>query len=51
MRVIGGFLVVKSAIENIQKLKVPKSNILCEPHLSKYNLYNSLNFKIQKIKH
>ena len=29
-------------------LKIPKSKITCEPHLSKYNLYNSINFKSQK---
>ena len=45
---LGGFKIVKSAIENILKLKIPKSRLLCEPHLSKYNLYNSINFKSQK---
>ena len=45
---LGGFKIVKSAIENILKLKIPKSTLLCEPHLSKYNLYNSINFKSQK---
>ena len=45
---LGGFKIVKSAIENILKLKIPKSRLFCEPHLSKYNLYNSINFKTQK---
>jgi aminopeptidase-like protein len=45
---LGGFKIVKSTIENILKLKIPKSRLLCEPHLSKYNLYNSINFKSQK---
>ena len=45
---LGGFKIVKSCIEEILKLKIPKSKITCEPHLSKYNLYNSINFKSQK---
>ncbi len=45
---LGGFKIVKSSIEDILKLKIPKSRITCEPHLSKYKLYNSINFKVQK---
>ena len=45
---LGGFKIVKSSIEDILKLKIPKSKIICEPHLSKYKLYNSINFKDQK---
>ena len=45
---LGGFKIVKSSIEEILKLKIPKSKIICEPHLSKYNLYNSINFKNYK---
>jgi len=45
---LGGFKIVKSCIEEILKLKIPKSKMTCEPHLSKYNLYNSINFKSQK---
>ena len=44
----GGFKIVKSSIEDILKLKIPKSKIICEPHLSKYKLYNSINYKNQK---
>ena len=45
---LGGFKIVKSSIEDILKLKIPKSKINCEPHLSKYKLYNPINFKDQK---
>tara|TARA_Y100000389_G_scaffold205040_1_gene262341 strand:- start:5914 stop:7230 length:1317 start_codon:yes stop_codon:yes gene_type:complete len=45
---LGGFRIVKSSIKDIIKLKFPKSKVICEPHLSKYKLYNSINFKNQK---
>tara|TARA_Y100000816_G_scaffold292616_1_gene289129 strand:- start:2201 stop:3511 length:1311 start_codon:yes stop_codon:yes gene_type:complete len=45
---LGGFKIVKSSIEEIFKLKIPKSKVICEPHLSKYNLYDSINFKNNK---
>jgi aminopeptidase-like protein len=41
----GGFNVAKTAINFLLKEILPKSNILCEPHMSKYNLYPYLSTK------
>ena len=41
----GGFKVVRSAINILLKKTIPISNILCEPFLSKRNLYNTLSSK------
>ena len=44
----GGFNVAKEAINIILKNIYPKSNILCEPQLSKRGLYPSLSTKNKK---
>tara|TARA_X000000950_G_scaffold278491_1_gene369523 strand:+ start:18932 stop:20233 length:1302 start_codon:yes stop_codon:yes gene_type:complete len=47
----GGFNVAKESIVNLQKSEIPKSNIVCEPKLSKRNMYNSIsaiNYKSNK---
>ncbi len=41
----GGFKVIKAAIEILQKKIIPKSNILCEPQMSKRSLYPSISMK------
>jgi len=41
----GGFKVAKTAVNILLKLKVPKTKILCEPHMTKYNLYPTLSTK------
>ena len=41
----GGFQVAKTAINILLKLVVPKAKILCEPHMTKYNLYPTLSTK------
>jgi aminopeptidase-like protein len=48
----GGFLVAKSAIEILVKKIIPKVKILCEPHMSKRNLYPTIssNYKSEFIK-
>jgi aminopeptidase-like protein len=40
----GGFLVAKTAIEILLKKTIPKVKILCEPHMSKRNLYPTISF-------
>ena len=40
----GGFLVAKTAIEILLKKSIPKVKILCEPHMSKRNLYPTISF-------
>ena len=41
----GGFEVAKRAINILLKKIIPKNKILCEPHMSKYNLYPTLSTK------
>ena len=41
----GGFKVIKAAIEILQKKIIPRSNILCEPQMSKRSLYPSISMK------
>ena len=41
----GGFEVAKRAINILLKKIIPKNKILCEPHMSKYNLYSTLSTK------
>ena len=41
----GGFQVARMAVNILLKLIVPKSKILCEPHMTKYNLYPTLSTK------
>ena len=43
--VYGGFQVAKTAINNLLNEIVPKNKMLCEPHMSKYNLYPTLSSK------
>ena len=38
----GGFNVAKNAVINLLKIKLPISNILCEPQLSKRNMYEKI---------
>lgn len=44
----GGFNVAKTAIEILSKKIIPKNNILCEPQLSKRNLYPKISNFHQK---
>ena len=60
----GGFNISKLSIENILKMKNlkflkreennkkkgPMTSVICEPHLSKRNLYRKMNFIKEKIK-
>ena len=48
--ITGGFKVAKTAINNLLNMLIPKSKVLCEPHLSKYNLYPTLSTKNKNIK-
>ena len=41
----GGYLAVRNAIELIENNKIYKVNVLCEPHMSKYDLYPTLSTK------
>ena len=41
----GGYLAIKKAIETIENNKNYKSNILCEPHLAKRDLYTGVSRK------
>lgn len=41
----GGYTVIKRAIEALEKNCFPKITVLCEPHLSKRNLYPTLSIK------
>lgn len=41
----GGYLALKKSLEIIEKNKIYKTNILCEPHLSKRALYPSISIK------
>ena len=41
----GGFEVAKRSIIILLKKIIPKNKILCEPHMSKYNLYPTLSTK------
>ena len=43
----GGFEVAKRSIIILLKKIIPKNKILCEPHMSKYNLYPTLSTKIK----
>ena len=43
--VYGGFQVAKTAINNLLNEIIPKNKMLCEPHMSKYNLYPTLSSK------
>lgn len=44
----GSFEVAKKSIKILLNKDIPKSNILCEPHLSKRNLYPSISKKRKK---
>ena len=47
----GGFKVAKKAIEIFQKSLIPRVKVICEPKLSKRNMYNSIsqiNYKSNK---
>ena len=47
--IYGGYKVAKTAIEILLKMQIPKNLILCEPQMSKKNLYHSLsNNKIKQ---
>ena len=41
----GGFQVAKTAINNLLDEIIPENKMLCEPHMSKYNLYPTLSKK------
>ena len=41
----GGYLAVRNAIELIENNKIYQVNVLCEPHMSKYDLYPTLSTK------
>ena len=41
----GGFRVAKTSIEILQQMIIPKSRILCEPFMSKRNMYPTTSFK------
>ena len=41
----GGYWVLRKAIEAIEKNKIYKTTILCEPHMSKRGLYPTLSTK------
>lgn len=43
--VLGGFQVAKQAINNLQKKIFPKSKLICEPFLTKRNLYSTISKK------
>ena len=43
--IIEGFKIAKSAISILLKEILPRNKTLCEPHLSKYNLYPTLSIK------
>ena len=48
----GGFKVAKESIDILLKSKIPESKFLCEPKLSKINLYSHIskqNFKSNKL--
>lgn len=47
--IAGSFKLVKTAINILMKKIVPKSNVLCEPHMSKRNLYPTLSFKNRSV--
>ena len=46
----GGFQVAKTAINYLLSETIPKTQILCEPHMSKYKLYPSLSIKKSRYK-
>lgn len=48
----GGFLIAKNAIEILVEKIIPKVKILCEPHMSKRNLYPTIssNYKTKFLK-
>ena len=41
----GGYKVAKKSIDILQEKIIPKSNIYCEPRLSKYGLYKKFDIK------
>ena len=41
----GGYKILKESIKIINQYLIPKSKVLCEPHLSKYNLYPTISKK------
>ena len=43
--VTGGYKVIQKAISILQKQSFPKTKILCEPFLTKKNLYPTLSIK------
>ena len=48
--IMGSFKVLKTAIQILLDFKIPKINILCEPQMSKRNLYPYISEKIANIK-
>jgi aminopeptidase-like protein len=44
----GGFNVAKEAIKILNKKKLPKNKILCEPQMGKRSLYPTLSRKSEK---
>lgn len=51
--ILGGYNVAKTAINILLKLTIPKASLLCEPHMSKYNLYPTISTKTNErpVKH
>jgi aminopeptidase-like protein len=47
--IAGSFNLTKTAIDILMKKIIPKSNLLCEPHMSKRNLYPTLSFKNRSV--
>jgi aminopeptidase-like protein len=43
--IMGGYKLAKSAIKILLEKKIPKVKILCEPFMTKYNLYPTLSIK------
>ena len=47
----GGYNVARTAINKLQKSIIPETNLMCEPKLSKRNMYNSIskiNYRTKK---
>ena len=48
----GGYNVARTAINKLQKSIIPETNLMCEPQLSKRNMYNSIskiNYRTNKL--
>jgi aminopeptidase-like protein len=46
----GGFQVAKTAINYLLSETIPKTQVLCEPHMSRYKLYPTLSIKKSRYK-